>query len=270
MANLPPPPPPSEDPLYLDYLLSIYQEGIDDHPRSAQRLIGPSEIGGCERKIGFKLAYGSTMAQEPGGWAAHVGTTQHAWADWWWRKKMKRGELRMPDGSERFLSDVKVDQIVPWVAGGTIDLFDKLLGRVIDWKHPGQSTGKKVKAGYVSPGYYAQAMTYGLGLQRMGYVVNDVALCFIAVGADGIKKQATFKVWPFDPAVAWDRLRNIYVIEKRLKTEPVRSVLESLETQNDFCQGCPALIGNGDRRAMCPGATATNKVVDRDANPFAR
>jgi hypothetical protein len=257
---------------YHKELLGIIQAGIDEHPRSRQVLPGPSDIGGCERKLAFKMAYGDSLGQEQGGWAAHVGTTLHSWYDYWWSKNAKAqaaGHL-MPNGEQRYLSDLKLHQIVPEVAGGTLDLYDRLQECVIDFKCPGPSSMKKVTAGQVARGYFIQAQVYGLGLKLMGYKVSQTAILYTPVGNDDLHGNSRLKMWDFDEQVAWDALKNVSRISNMLTAAPTRRVLDVLPTFSDFCQGCPAFLGNGDRRAMCPGATKESRSVDISSNPFAR
>lgn len=264
-SGLPTPVKPGTDPLYLQELLTIIQRGIDKHPRSAQALPGPSEIGGCERKLAWKMGYGGADGQ-PGGWASHKGTVMHKWLDW----LINDQNIRLPNGTPRFLSDIKVQQIVPEVAGGTADLFDVLRGTVVDWKLPGDATMQKARAGNPSRGYYLQASVYGLGLQRMGFQVNEVAICFMPMAGDQLHGKAVLQSWPFSEEDAWAALRNAQRIKRMTEVAPMRRVLEILPTMSDFCQGCPVLIGNGDKRAMCPGATNTSRSVNTEVNPFAR
>lgn len=253
------------DQAYATELLSIIQSKIDEHPRSLQKMVGPSEVGGCERKLAWKLAYGGD-GNRPGGWASHKGTLMHGWLD----ETFKGVARYMPDGSQRFYSDLKLNQIVPTVNGGTLDLYDRLLETVVDWKVPGDGTMDKARAGNLAMGYYVQANVYGLGLQEMGFPVQRVGLAFLAQCGDELHKKAVFRFWKFNPDVAWAALKNVERLSNMLQVAPPFKVMEISRTLSDFCQSCPAFVGNGDRRAMCPGATPGNRAVDSSKNPFAR
>ncbi len=258
--------PPSEpDEVYKQEILRIIQDKMDEHPRSAQKMVGPSEIGGCERKLAWKLAYGGD-GNRPAGFASLKGTIMHSWLD-----ETFKGVARfMPDGSQRFFSDLKLDPIVPNVNGGTLDLYDLLYETVVDWKVPGDGTMDKARAGNLAMGYYVQAQTYGLGLHQTGRPVRRVGLAFLAQCGDDLHKKAVFRFWPFAPDVAWAALRNVERIANMLQVASPYKVMEVSKTMSDFCQSCPAYVGNGDRRAMCPGATPGNRAVNSDKNPFAR
>lgn len=258
-------PKPDVDPPYATEILGIIQQKINEHPRSAQKMVGPSEIGGCERKLAWKLAYGGDD-DRPGGWASHKGTIMHSWLD----EVFKGVDRFMPDGTQRFFSDMKLDQVSPYVNGGTLDLYDRLHERVIDWKVPGDGTMDKARSNNLARGYYVQAQTYGLGLQQMGYPVQSVALFFLPQAGDELHKKAVLRCWKFDPDVAWAAIQNVERLQAMLTVAPPRKVLEIATTISDFCQSCRAFTGNGDRRAMCPGSSAGNRSVNIDTNPFSR
>lgn len=254
------------DKIYRDELLQIMQAKIDEHPRSAQIEIGPSEVGGCMRKVAWKLAYGGDTDKE-GGWAAHKGTLIHAWLD----ETFKGAARFMPDGGLRFHSDMKLPKAHRDVNGGTLDLYDLLTQTVIDWKAPGEWTIKAVRGGKVSWGYYAQCQIYGYGLERLGYPVSRVAIMYLPMCGDdlhSIARGAILLTWPYDPQVALDEFAGVERIKTMLSVAPVRKVLEVMETKSDFCANCPAFVGSGDRRAFCQGVTG--RAVKQDAiNPFA-
>jgi hypothetical protein len=250
---------------YKHELLGIIQEGIDKHERSHQVQVGPSEVGGCARKLVWKLAYGGD-GEGPGGWAAHKGTLMHAWLD----EQYKECGRLMPDGTERFMSDMKLTPVSPDVAGGTLDLYDRLHQRVVDWKVPGDGTMDKARANTLSRGYFVQAQIYAYGLVSAGHSVTSVGLMFLAQCGDDLHKKAVARFWKYDERVAQMAFEHVARYRKLLEIAPVSKVLAMAPTMSDFCQNCPVYMGNGDRRAMCPGSTKSSRVVDRDNNPFAR
>lgn len=253
------------DKVYRDELLAVIQAKIDEHPRSSQVEIGPSEIGGCMRKVAWKLAYGGASDRE-GGWAAHKGTLVHAWLD----ETFSGADRFMPDGSPRFFSDLKLPKSNEHVNGGTLDLYDLLHQIVIDFKAPGDWTMKAVRSGAVSEGYYVQIMVYAYGLERQGLPVQRVALLFLPMAGDdlhGVARGAILLTWPYDRQVALDAFAGVERIKNMLAVAPVSKVLAVMETKADFCSSCPAFTGNGDRRAMCPGVIA-KPVKQESTDPF--
>lgn len=259
-------PKPDTDKVYRDELLGIVQGQIDKHPRSAQKEIGPSEVGSCQRKVAWKMAHGGDSDAQ-GGWAAAKGTLIHAWLD----ETFSGIDRFMPDGGQRFFSDLKLAKTNPNVNGGTLDLYDLLQQTVIDFKCPGDWTMKSVRNGTISEGYYIQTMIYGYGLEMTGRPVSRVALLFLPMAGDdlhSVARGAILLTWPYDRQVALDAFARIQRIRDMLDVAPVRKVLEVMEIKSDFCSSCPVHISSGDRRAFCQG-TVTRPVRQETDNPFA-
>lgn len=260
-------PKPDLDEPYKIELLQIIQAKINEHPRGHQVQVGPSEIGGCERKLTWKLAYGGD-GDRPGGWASHKGTIMHSWLD---EEVFHEGiERRMPDGTQRFYSNLKLQAVSNSINGGTLDLYDRLHQRVVDWKCPGDGTMDKARSGNLARGYFVQANVYGYHLEEMGYPVQSVSLFFLPQCGDDLHKKAVFRTWRYDREVARAAIANVDRLQHMLEVAPPRKVLEIATTLSDFCQSCPAFTGNGDRRAICPGASPGNRSVNTSANAFAK
>lgn len=255
------------DPIYRAELLSHIQNRIDAHPRSVQVQVGPSEIGGCQSKLAFKLSYGGESDRQ-GGWASAKGSVLHAWLD---AEVFSRGPSAMPDGSQRWFSDMKLKPVCEWVNGGTLDLYDKLHQCVIDFKLPGDFTMSAVRQGKLSLGYYIQSQVYGLGLEEMGYPISKTALLFLPMGGDdlhGAARGAVFKTWPYDRKVAEDAIERVAATKRLIDLLGPQEAIAALPKISDFCVSCPAHISNKDRRAVCPGVTG--RAVAKDtSNPFA-
>lgn len=252
---------------YKHELLGMIQVGINENnPRDKQVQVGPSGVGGCPRKLAWGLAYGGNE-DGPGGWAAFKGTLMHKWLD----EEFKKNGRTMPDGSPRFWSDMKLAPVSPNVAGGTLDLYDRLYQRVVDWKVPGDGTMDKARASTLSRGYFVQAQIYARGLVEAGHPVQNVGLMLLAQCGDDLHKKAVARFWKYDQRVSEMAFAHVERYQNMIDAGiPVRRILEIAPTLSDFCQNCPVFVGNGDRRAMCPGANKTNRVVDRSINPFAK
>lgn len=259
-----------QDPIYRTELLTHIQNTIDEHPRSSQVQIGPSEVGGCPTKIAWKVTYGGDSDRE-GGWAAHKGTILHKWLD---EGVFGPQPTTLPDGGKRWYSDMKLDPVVDWINGGTLDLYDALQQTVVDWKLPGDWTMTQVRNGKLSEGYYAQAMVYGYGLEQMGFTVARTALCFIPMCGDDLKgaaRGAIFRYWDYDREVALHYINRVKAIKNLVEVHGITFALEKLEKKSDFCSSCPAFIGNKDRRATCPGAEVNKPIQSaKSDNPFAK
>lgn len=266
-------PEPFEDPIYRRELLTYMQNEIDRHPRSAQAQIGPSEVGGCPTKVAWKMTYGGDTDRE-GGFAAHKGTLFHDWLD-----KHVFGPdgnpTRMPDGSQRWYSNLSLEPAVPWVNGGTLDLYDRLHGRVIDFKVPGNYTMDAVRGGKLGIGYYVQSMIYAFEMEQAGFPVMSTGLLYIPQCGDELhapSKGAILKLWHYDRTVALRALGNAKRLKDYSDEVGMAVALETLPKFSDFCSSCPVFIGNGDRRATCQGKVdrGINRRSAPSSNPFAK
>lgn len=262
-------PPAKVDDIYKRELLTLVQQKIDEHPRSHQAQVGPSEVGGCQTKLAWKLSYGGDTDRE-GGWAAHKGTLVHKWLD---EHVFGPGPSLMPDGTQRWFSDLKLAPVCDWINGGTLDLYDRLYETVVDFKAPGDWTMKNVRNAQLSEGYYVQTMLYGMGLEEMGYKVSRTGLLFLPMCGDelhGAARGAVYRYWDYDRSVAEATVANVKRIKDMLDVAGPAKVMEVLPKKSDFCSSCPAFIGNNDRRATCPGAEVSRPVKKTDpSNPFA-
>lgn len=134
---------------------------------------------------------------------------------------------------------------------------------------------RAVRGGKFSWAYYAQAMTYGAGLEALGHPVSRVALAFLPACGDDLHSAsggALFRFWPYEREVAIAALDYVRRIEDMIAVAGIEKVLAVLPKRSSFCSSCPAFIGSGDRRAKCPGVMAeggrARKVLD-PSNPFA-
>lgn len=253
-------PTPDRDPEYRSELLGYFQEAMDRHERNKQQALGPSEIGGCPRGIAWKLSMGAADGS-PNGWAAHKGTVMHDWAD----KEVFAGK------APRFMSNLSLPQVVPWVAGGTLDLYDVAKKTVIDFKFPGDPSIIKARRGKPPEGYYVQVNTYALGLIKMGHPVDRVALFYGPMCGDdlhGEAKGAVLLTWPVNLQVAADHLRQVKQIQDSLKTSSLAEVMESLPTTDDFCMNRPCWTGNRHPQAICHGHRKSGAKLRNPENPY--
>ena len=89
-----------------DYAAAIIH-AIENHPRSQQRAIGPSEVGEpCARKLGYKLLGAPERPQQP-AWKPTVGTATHAWLESVFDAANLRGVATL-DGHERWMAETRL------------------------------------------------------------------------------------------------------------------------------------------------------------------
>lgn len=228
-------------------LLTWIAEAIENHPRSQQVKIGPSEIGApCARRIGYKLLQIPERPTPP-NWKATVGTALHAWLE------EVFGNVNDRFDEPRFLLEQKVQ--VGEVGGipvkGSCDLFDRATGTVVDWKTVGPTQLKKYKASGPGDQYRAQAHLYGQGWVNAGHTVERVSIVFLPRNGELTDSY----VWheQFDPQVAEQALQRLAGI--KLATDLTgTAALANLPTYDQFCRMCPFYRGSStDLTTGCPG-----------------
>lgn len=216
--------------------------------RTLQKAIGPSEIGDpCDRAIAYKLAGVEPTNTDRDNWLATLGTAGHAWLADAFQLANDRA------GYERFLIEQRVnaDGIE-----GTSDLFDTLTGTVIDHKILGVTSLRKIASGDIPPKYHVQLHTYGLGITRLGYQVNSVALAAYPrsdnLRGDFSGKGLHVHVEPWQPLIAHAARRRVEAIGKAVAVVPP-GVLPA--RPSDDCRYCPFFRpGQPADAAGCPGA----------------
>ena len=158
-------------------------------PRSTQGAVGMSEAGRpCDRQLAHRLAGTRPVnLTDPG--RALVGTgTHHALAEVFGR---------LDGGSGRFEVERRVNyRGVP----GTVDLYDRVTGTVVDWKTTTAGKLKRVRHDGPRVEYVTQVNLYAAALDVAGESVAWVALAYLPV--DGT--LADLWVWRarYDRAVA--------------------------------------------------------------------
>lgn len=195
-----------------DLLRDVFDQSGSD--RSMQRAVGPSEIGGCRRKVWHRLHGDPVVNESTLGMAAFMGTAIH-----------EKIERRLRDvASDRYLIEVEVEY------GGVlghVDLYDRVDREVIDWK---TITLKKARY-FPSEQQWLQVQIYGLLLSENGFPVDRVSL--VGIPRDGNERDVVVRSqeWRRDVALeglAW--LDSVRVLE--VAPEPERPV----SFCRDYCQ----------------------------------
>ena len=212
-------------------------------PRSQQRAIGPSEVGApCIRRMGYRLLE-TEPTNQPDTWLAQIGTWVHA------------GIASVYEGinatmeQPRYLIEQRV-QVTKDLAG-SVDLYDKKLKMVLDWKVVGDTSLKKYKKEGPSNQYRVQAHLYGMGLFNEGFDVERVAIVFLPRG--GNLRQMHIWSEPFDPIIAMEGIERMRNAKEVIEMAEVRG-LEILPTDASLCHYCPYYLPASTQLAVgCPG-----------------
>ena len=172
-----------EDPKEL--LLHVLHAKDASRDRSLQTEVGPSEIGGCKRKVWYRLNAQPHTNENQSKLAAIMGTAIHAAIE------DAIGAID-PEGKEYLVET----EVAYGDMKAHVDLFVPGTGAVIDWK-----TSKIKNLSYFpSKQQRWQVQVYGYLLSKNGYEVKTVNL--VAIARDGAEKDVKVHSEPYDEAVA--------------------------------------------------------------------
>lgn len=225
--------------------------------RSAQTTLGPSEIGTpCDRRLAMTLL--NIPAVNPGGdgWAAFVGTCTHV--------GMAEVYTFADAGTGRYAVELPVFTGSSVVPRGTLDNLDRRDSTVIDWKIMGAYSLKQFKLNGPKPAYRTQAHVYGLGAERAGEKVKNVAVVGLPRAGSSLDE---LHVWTekYDRKFAQAALDRVEAIAGRAgfmtgnAMETPMDAARKFDTEDD-CRFCPFFLkGDTEMARGCPGAGKGSK-----------
>lgn len=214
-------------------------------PRSQQVYIGPSEVGEkCVRKLAYKLlSWDKVNESSSGSWASQVGTAIHAYLEEIFAKMPERYEVEQKVKIRANLS-------------GTIDLYDKQEGMVLDWKTTSSANLQTRRREGATEQNIIQTMLYAYGKAQQGAEVKKVGLVYIPTG--GSISDMYISLHDYDEQIALDalaRLDNIYTLLSTVDVESNPSMWSSIPaTPSRLCSWCPYFKPfSNDLSVACPG-----------------
>lgn len=224
-----------------ELLLTALHAADAKKSRSTQVQIGPSEVGGCRRRVWYRLNAQPETNDNQLKLAAIMGTAIHA-----------EIEKALSDNP-----DVLIETEVEYNGmKAHIDCFVPGTGDVIDWK-----TSKVRNLGYFpSKQQRWQVQLYGYLLSKNGYVVNRVSL--VAIARDGDERDVKVHTENYDESIALEALGWLATV-KEAKDAPAP------EKDASYCQFyCQYYDASGEMG--CDGLkkelTAVSDVVIDDAD----
>lgn len=168
-----------------ELLLTALRAGDAKRSRSTQVQIGPSELGGCRRKVWYRLNDQPETNDGELKLAAIMGTAIHT--------EIEKALSSNPD----VLLETEVEYNG---MKAHIDCYVPATGDVIDWK-----TSKVKNLGYFpSTQQRWQVQTYGYLLAKNGHKVERVSL--VAIARDGDERDVKVHTEPYDEAIALEAL----------------------------------------------------------------
>ena len=175
-----------------ELLLNALRAGDAKRSRSTQVQIGPSEVGGCRRKVWYRLNDQPETNDNELKLAAIMGTAIHA--------EIERALADNPD----VLVEVEAEYNG---MKAHIDCFVPGTGDVIDWK-----TSKVRNLSYFPTTQQRwQVQTYGYLLAKNGHDVKRVSL--VAIARDGDERDIKVHTEDYDESVAMQALNWLEAIK---------------------------------------------------------
>ena len=193
--------------------------------RDMQKQVGPSEIGGCRRKVWHRLQ-GSPITN-PGTFrlASSLGTAIHEWI-----------EQSLAD-DPRYLLETRVERDG---IRGHVDCFDLERGMVIDWKTI------KMSGIPFFPGTQKrwQVQVYGWLMSQDRRVES---VCLVGIPRDGSDRDIVTHVEPYDEGIALEAIGWLREVERMV--DAPRPERKARSFCRDYCGyydpsevvGCPGL-----------------------------
>ena len=195
-----------------ELLLTVLHAKDASRDRSTQTQVGPSEIGGCRRKVWYRLNAQPHTNENQSKLAAIMGTAIHAAIEDAIQHLDPEGKDYLVE-SEVSHGDMKAH----------VDLFIPSTGAVIDWK-----TSKVKNLSYFpSTQQRWQVQLYGYLLSKNGYDVKTVNL--VAIARDGDEKNVKVHTEDYSEEVALTAMA--WLEEVKAMTE-----LPEPEKDSNFCK----------------------------------
>jgi hypothetical protein len=195
-----------------EILLEKLKRQDSERPRSTQVYVGPSEIGGCQRRMWYRINGVAKTNNDTLNLAANMGTAIHTMIE------------SAFAGDERYLIESKFvkDDLV-----GHVDLIDTETKTVWDWK----TTTKSGLSYFPSAAQREQVQLYGYLANANGVQIDFVGL--VAIARDGSEEDIVEHYEPYNEEMALAALARYHSVKEQF--EP-----PAPEKDADFCaKYCP-------------------------------
>jgi CRISPR/Cas system-associated exonuclease Cas4 (RecB family) len=179
-----------------DIVVDLLKAKDASRSRSQQTAVGPSELGGCARKVWYRLNQQPETNNNELKLAAIMGTAIHGTIE-------EAIRLADPKGEEYLVEQ----EVEAFGIQAHVDLYVKSTGAVVDWK----SVKSKNLNYFPSKQQRWQVQVYGLLLNEAGFGVNTVNL--VAIPRDGDERDIKVHSEPFDKSVAEEALEWLQAIK---------------------------------------------------------
>lgn len=224
-----------------ELLIKALHEKENSRPRSTQVQIGPSELGGCRRKVWYRLNNQPETNENEMKLAAIMGTAIH-------------GAIENALANNK---EVVIEQTVEHNGmKAHVDLYIPSTGDVVDWK----TVKLKNLSYFPSQQQRWQVHTYGYLIEQSGTgKVQTVSL--VAIPRDGDERDVVVHSEPYDESIALEALAWL---------EQVRASTEAPAPERDenYCKHyCKFYDASGEMGCVGikKGSTKTEQPVIEDS-----
>jgi CRISPR/Cas system-associated exonuclease Cas4 (RecB family) len=190
-----------------ELLIEVLRAKDAGRARSKQTQVGPSELGGCRRKVWYRINGREATNNNELKLAAIMGTAIHA--------EIEKSISVLDPKGEKYLVETEVEYNG---MKAHIDLYIPETGDVIDWK-----TVKVKNLSYFPTQQQRwQVQVYGYLLDKSGKG-KPRTVNLVAIARDGDERDVKVHSEPYDPKIAEEALNWLAAIkESALAPEPER------------------------------------------------
>ena len=190
-----------------DFLVNILHAKDNSRARSKQTQVGPSELGGCRRKVWYRLNAQPETNENELKLAAIMGTAIHS--------AIESAINHADPKHEKYVVEQEVEY---GNMKAHIDLWIPETGDVVDWK-----TVKKSNLSYFpSTQQRWQVQVYGYLLDKSGKG-KPTNVNLVAIARDGDERDIKVHSEPYDPSIAEEALNWLAAIKETTEApEPER------------------------------------------------
>ena len=224
-------------------LINIITKSNKQSIRSQQKRVGPSEVGGCSRKLWYKLNNQEITNENTLSLASIMGTGIHSY--------LQKIFYEQDPFADRFILEAEYDSPEDDLVGH-IDMYDKTNQEVIDWK---TSTKSNLGRYFPTKAQRWQVQLYGYLANRAGHEVKTVTL--VGIPRDGDERDIVYHSEPFDPEVCKEALAWLKQVRES-------TVAPAAEKDAVFCKNyCSFYDATGAKGcAGRPKAVAENAIIE--------
>jgi CRISPR/Cas system-associated exonuclease Cas4 (RecB family) len=190
-----------------ELLIEVLRAKDAGRARSKQTQVGPSELGGCRRKVWYRINGREATNNNELKLAAIMGTAIHA--------EIEKSISVLDPKGEKYLVETEVEYNG---MKAHIDLYIPETGDVIDWK-----TVKVKNLSYFPTQQQRwQVQVYGYLLDKSGKG-KPRTVNLVAIARDGDERDVKVHSEPYDPKIAEEALNWLAAIkESAVAPEPER------------------------------------------------